>query len=238
MKKVLIAILLILSLSLSVHASGRAVVDNAMLFDSVDLRDLTETAEAIAEEFQTDIVILTVSSLDGVGIEDYADDYFDENRLGRSDSRSGVLFVIAIEERQWHILENGEANQKIRDFDMSDIEYAMSRGDFYEACTMFLDCIRAELSREPGETGWGTLFLIALLVGAATGGITVFVMRRKMNTIRPQRGASSYMTDGTYDLFRCHDIFLYSNVTKVRIQENNSSGGGGGGGRSGRSGSF
>lgn len=71
-------------------------------------------------------------------------------------------------------------------------------------------------------------FLIALVIGLVVAGITLLVMRGKMNTARQQHGAASYLCQGTYDLHRHQDIFLYSQVSKVR-RSNESSGGGGGG---------
>ena len=53
-------------------------------------------------------------------------------------------------------------------------------------------------------------------------------MRACMNTKRPQRSAGSYLNDSSYHLRTNRDLFLYSNVTKTRIQQESSSSGGGG----------
>ena len=65
-------------------------------------------------------------------------------------------------------------------------------------------------------------------IGAVVGGITVLIMRACMNTKRPQRSAGSYLNDSSYHLRTNRDLFLYSNVTKTRIQQESSSSGGGG----------
>ena len=69
-------------------------------------------------------------------------------------------------------------------------------------------------------------FFGALLIGIVTAGITVLVMARSMKTARPQRAAAAYMKENTYRVTMHRDLFLYSNVSKVRKQQNNSSGGG------------
>ena len=70
--------------------------------------------------------------------------------------------------------------------------------------------------------------VISGLIGAVIGGITVLIMRACMNTKRPQRSAGSYLNDSSYHLRTNQDLFLYSNVTKTRIQQESSSSGGGG----------
>lgn len=69
-------------------------------------------------------------------------------------------------------------------------------------------------------------FGIAFFVGAVTALIVLLVMRSRMNTAKAQHGAASYMLPGTYQIRLQRDIFLYSQLRKVRKSENSSSGGG------------
>lgn len=88
---------------------------------------------------------------------------------------------------------------------------------------------------------------ISLLIGAVAALIVLLIMRSQMNTAKQQSGAKNYMTGGSYDLYRCQDIFLYSRTSRIRKPDPNTSGGsrsGGGisrssgGSRGGRSGRF
>lgn len=72
-------------------------------------------------------------------------------------------------------------------------------------------------------------FLIALVMGIITAGVTLLIMVRQMNTARKQQSADSYMKSGSYALNQQSDLFLYSQVRKVRRSENTSSGHHGGG---------
>ena len=74
--------------------------------------------------------------------------------------------------------------------------------------------------------------LLSLVIGVVVAAVSVLIMRASMNTKRMQYSASDYMNPGSFHLRTQQDIFLYSNVTKVRRQENNNSSGGGGGGSS------
>lgn len=75
-------------------------------------------------------------------------------------------------------------------------------------------------------------FLIALVIGAVVAAVVLLIMRSRMNTVKPQKGARSYMMPGSYSLNRQQDLFLYSQLRKVRRSENNSSSRGGHGGGS------
>ncbi len=67
---------------------------------------------------------------------------------------------------------------------------------------------------------------IAFIIGAVAALIVLLIMRSRMNTAKAQRGAASYMDSSTYQIGLQRDIFLYSQIRKVRKSENNSSGGG------------
>jgi len=74
--------------------------------------------------------------------------------------------------------------------------------------------------------------LVALLIGAAAGGIALLIMRGQMNTARAQSGAKDYMIPGSYQLYRHQDLFLYSRTSRMRKPDSNSGGGGSRGGSS------
>ena len=70
--------------------------------------------------------------------------------------------------------------------------------------------------------------LTALVIGAAVAGIVVLIMGHGMNTARAQRGALSYLKNGSYELSAQRDMYLYSRVNKIRRQSDSSSSRGGG----------
>ena len=70
-------------------------------------------------------------------------------------------------------------------------------------------------------------FLVSLLCGIVVAGMILLVMRLSMNSKRPQRCASVYMKEGSWNLTQHRDLFLYSNVTKTRKQDPPKSSGGG-----------
>lgn len=60
---------------------------------------LDSEIEKIRTNYDFDVVLLTVESLEGYTPEAFADDYYDYNGYGIGDNNDGVLFLISMEER-------------------------------------------------------------------------------------------------------------------------------------------
>lgn len=63
--------------------------------------------------------------------------------------------------------------------------------------------------------------LIGLAIGFVISLVIVLVMARKMSTVRPAKTADGYVKKNSFRLTESRDIYLYSRVTRVRV--NNSS---------------
>lgn len=246
---VLIPVLLI-----PTQANTPQVVDNAHLLTSQEVVLLEEKAEALMTRYGMDVVILTVESLDGISAQNTADDFYDYSGYGDD----GVLFLLAMEEREWYISTCGDAIYALTDYGIQQLGIVtlpyLSVGDYSGAFELFLnelpiyfDALEddspidgyADYSDdyyhgdqdyvEYFESGSKVSFGIALLIGIVAGGVTVLVMKASMNTKRKQRSAQDYIKQGSYKLHTRQDIFLYSRVAKTRRQENSSGGSSGGG---------
>ena len=216
----ILCLLLLPSLFLSVGAEQQYVIDNADLMSSSEEAALEEKAQALRQEYGMDVVILTVDSLDGKRPQDYADDYYDYN--GYADD--GVLFLLSMEERDWYISTKGNAIYALTDYGIQQVGESalpyLKNGDYYGAFDAFLAALPTYFSAyNDGTPIDGTV---------PTSGDYYHGMRACMNTKRPQRSAGSYLNDSSYHLRTNRDLFLYSNVTKTRIQQESSSSGGGG----------
>ena len=60
-------------------------------------------------------------------------------------------------------------------------------------------------------------FGIALVVSL----IVVLLMKRALNTVRKQKSADGYAEEGSFSLTESRDIFLYSTVTRIRVNTSN-----------------
>ena len=254
MKK-LISILLVFLLlaSLCVCAAADSsdtplVVDNAGVLYSDEITVLTEKAQSLQDTYDMDVVILVVTDLDGKSAQDYADDYYDYNGYGIGDDYSGMLLLIATESRDCWISTCGEAIYVLTDYGIesifSDFAGYLSENDYYHAFETYLDCLPeyfdAYYSGDPidiaGNYEDESTVLLGIIssvfVGCVVSGIAVLIMSTQMNTKLPQNSARNYLNQSSYQLHSHSDMFLYSNVTKVRRESSSSSSSSGGGGGS------
>ena len=58
---------------------------------------------------------------------------------------------------------------------------------------------------------------VSLLIGLTAALITVFLMKRSMSTVRKQKNAGTYVQKDSFRLTESRDIYLYSTVTRTRI---------------------
>ena len=249
----LTAIALLVCLAVSVSAQELSfVADRAGLLTSDEIASLEQIAAQLAEEYGIHPVILTVDSLGGVSAQDYADDFYDGNGYGED----GVLFLLAMAEREWYISTCGSMIYALTDYGTQQLGEAvvpyLSAGAWYDGFCCFLESLPYYLqAREAGrpvdgyadydrdyyhgdreevvyyETEYQPSFFLSLLCGVVVAGIVLFSMRRSMNTRRAQHAAGDYLIDGSWALTQHHDLFLYSNVTKTRRQEPPKNTGGG-----------
>lgn len=261
---ILLCLLLIISTPLPARASAPKVVDDAGLLTDSEVADLEQRAQAIADQYGMDIVIVTVNSLGGKSSESFADDYFDENGYGIGPQYNGVLLLLSMEYRDWAISTCGEAIYALSDYGIqelfSQISGYLSQDIYYLAFITYLDALEVYFSAYengspidgyPGNYDGPGIFIpgtqdeivyyepikdlqwytsrigISFAIGLVVALVALLIMRHQMNTARAQHGAASYLKQETYRVGIQRDIFLYSQVNKVRKSESSSSSGGG-----------
>lgn len=219
----LLLLILLCSLTLTAYAAPPRVNDYAGLLNAGDAAALEEEFAYYKESFDLDVVVVTVDSLDGKTAQAYADDYYDYGGYGEN----GVLLLVSMGEREWHISTSGTAIGLIDDSDLVYLEDRivphLSDGDYYEAFYQFqyslLGCVTPE---SPLDN-----LIISLPAGLIVALIVILIMRATMNTKTAQRTADAYQTRDSFHLRTHQDLFLYSNVTKQPIPQQTSSGSGG-----------
>ena len=261
MKRVLALFLLILLLALPVSASAPLLVDDAQLLSDTEAAAVLEILTATTEELGMDVVVVTVDSLDGMSAMAYADDYYDYHDY----SPDGVLLLVAMGEREWHITTSGAALSLVTNAEAEQIGDALvpylSEGNYEMAFITFAEQVHylatVEVNEDETEHEHGhdynyydydydvrvgkdpQGFLICLLIGIVIGLIAVLIMKGQLKSVRSQNAAGNYVVPGSFGLTESHDLFLYRNLNRRPIsQDNGSSGHGSGGihvGSSGRS---
>jgi len=123
----LLTLVLIGTMALSAQSlpkpAGR-IADLANVIDAATEADLDRRLDELEQKTSSEIAVVTVSSLDGTPVEDYAVRLFKEWGIGQAKSDNGVLVLVAPNEREMRIevgyglegvLPDGLAGEIIRD---------------------------------------------------------------------------------------------------------------------------
>jgi len=240
MKKLSVILLITLLVSVfavSVLADGSKplVIDNADLLTESEEKDLSERLNEMSTRLGCDVIVLTEMRISG-SAQDYADDYFDYNGYGRGNDRDGILLLVAMESRDWHVSGSGICNSKyistdaleyIAEYiadDLGDERYAECFDTYANRCDKVISTAReGKVFKEPFE------FSGSLIVSAVIGFIIAFVvtgvMKGKLKTVRRCPAASNYIEDGSLAVTSAHDMLLYRQVTRTRREKSSNSSG-------------
>lgn len=216
------------------------VSDGADLLTVDQEAQIEDKLDEISEKQQCDVVIVTTESLDGKPAEAYADDYFDENGYGIGSDYSGILFLISMDERKWAISTYGYGMVAFTDegqeYIMEQCLSYLSDGEFYEAFTRFADLcddfLKEAREGSPYDKGHMPFAFppvitipLAILIGAAIAFLITLSMKMQLKPVVRQNGARAYEKTGSLKLKNSREIFLYSHVSRQKIEKQESSGG-------------
>lgn len=232
------------------------LVDEAEVLTVEEEADILEKLDEISERQQFDVVIACVNSLGGESAQDYADDFYDYNGYGFGEEKDGTLLLVSMEEQEWYISTCGYGITAITDAGVSYLSNQflpeMSDGGYKEAFEIFADtCDELVTQAKEGNPydigsekskGVSKIWIPgSLLLGFLLAGFPMSVMKKQMKNVRMQTAASGYVREGSQNITRQTDMFLYHTVNRTKKPEkeggsytHSSSSGrshGGGGGR-------
>jgi uncharacterized protein len=251
---VALALVAWLALPQAAQAAPPAVADQAGLLSSAQEAALTSRIAAIQQQYDFNVVIRTVPSLNGQAVDEANKAYFAQD----GDSPDAISFLVSLGDRRWNIWATPGYGQTVftdygREVIGGDVQTVLSAGDYYAAFDKFLDYVEQFLheakTNRPYDTDHRYLsynpYWVAGGIGAGVGvigaGATVLVWKRKLKTARPATEALAYQVPGSLQYSVREDQLVNSHTTVVPIPQNNSRGFGGGGMSSGvgsTSGSF
>lgn len=216
------------------------LVDMADLLSDSEESDLSDMLDEISERQQVDIVVVTVDSMKGETAMVYADDFYDYNGYGFGYDHDGVLLLISMEEREWYISTCGYGITAITDAGREYISELfvsdLSAGDYAAAFTNFAslcdDFITQAKTGEPYDVGnlpddaafepvWG--LLVALAVGFVISLIATGIMRGQLKSVYSQYTANNYIKQGSMQLTKKNDLYLYKHIDRRKRAESSSS---------------
>jgi uncharacterized protein len=215
------------------------LVDDAGILSNTERTEVEARLNELSRKHSFDIAVVTVDSHDYYGVTDYADDFYDYNGYGQGDDNSGIMFLIAMDTREWHITTTGKGIPYFTDagqeYIMDKVVPYLSSGNYGGAFLEFANICDEFLAQ--AETGdpydihnlprptlsWKYLPVCLLIGFLPSFGITKG-MKNQLKTRRFQSRANQYQRKDSFNLYNANDTFLYRRVTHVPRVESSSSG--------------
>ena len=236
MKRTILSVILALILVMNLAVCAAAATETGLLYDEADLLTSAEETELLGKlqsagaEYQAQLIVVTLPSMNGGDIDQFVEDIYDSMNLGIGENRDGVLLLVSMDPRQYRILSNGYAGSAIDVGtidrigeamvpDLSDGYYADAFDTFVEQCEYYLQGYQKGF-----PFNFGQKLMIALVVGIVAGLIVALVLKGQLKTVYKQNQARSYMTPGSMQLTTNSDVFLYHDVKRTPRPKSNSSG--------------
>ena len=242
MKKLLALVLLCFLALPHALADAPRVIDEADVLSAADEDKLEQAISLIRDQYRFDVVLLTKTSIDGKVPRYYAADYYDYNGYGYGESKDGIILLLVtgagVGNRDYTIVNTGRGEKIFSDSAMDAIEADMlpylRLSDYPAGMARFVTGVEARLADYTPAKRAAKVMPVMLLIGLAVGAIAAFSLKFGMRTVRRKADASSYVRQGSFQLSRVQDLYLYTTTTRRKIET--SSGGRGGGGFTGSSG--
>ena len=216
------------------------LVDEAELLTGDEESSLVDKLDAVSDKWQCDVTIVTVDSLGSKTATEFADDYFDYNGYGYGDNDDGIMLVISMENRDWAITTHAFGIEAFTDagqeFIMNKVipplgneSYSSAFSIFADQCDVFLEKARAgepyDSHNLPKESH-AKLYILWIIPCLIAGAIVAFVLtikeKKSLKSVMKKAGAREYI--GKVKLNEKHDKFLYRNLDKVLIRDDDDGG--------------
>lgn len=204
------------------------LVDLADLLDAEEEESLLSLLEKKSDELEADIVVVTTDFIGDKSDMEFADDFFDYNGYGRGKKADGILLLISRCDRGIWISTSGKMEKGIHESDVDAIIDEMiddiAAGNYYSAFQTFpkktISCYKSNIAFNRAMFLFFGL-IIALIIAGSTTNTHV----RALKSVSLAKNAANYLVNGSFNLQRKEDRFLYKQVTKTKVSSSSSGSG-------------
>ena len=239
-------LLLALSLAPGAFAKGSYVLDDYGLYDSSTRQELEQSASQLASTYGVAPYLVVVDDIGSQTVRSFAESYWLDHELGIGSDASGIMFLIAVDSRDYVTITHGTGIYAFTDYGIEQLEDAVVSylGDdewedaaecYYEQCSSILAFCADK--GEPFDShndpaaravALGMALAIALLLALAVAFIVRRILKGQLKSVAAGSSAASFLA-GSVVLTAQQDVFTGSHVSVVQLPKNDDNGGGLGG---------
>jgi uncharacterized protein len=214
----------------SVYDLQARIIDNAGLLKPQERESLLALISSAGSTYSFDLVIVIEKNIGSSSLGQYADNFYDENHYGLVGSRDGALFLLVTDSRDYWFSTSGSGirilNTAASDKLESGVVKLLRENNYYGAFNAFLTDWQRFLALDAKGRNYNffhqwnlVLVIIAWVLALAVGFIVVQTWKKAMDTVLPQTQAAAYVVPGSLAFREKKDSFLYSTVSKTKLQK-------------------
>ena len=239
-------LLLALSLAPGALAKDSYVLDDYGLYDSSTRQELEQSASQLASTYGVAPYLVVVDDIGSQTVRSFAESYWLDHELGIGSDASGIMFLIAVDSRDYVTITHGTGIYAFTDYGIEQLEDAVVSylGDdewedaaecYYEQCSSILAFCADK--GEPFDShndpaaravALGMALAIALLLALAVAFFVRRILKGQLKSVAAGSSAASFLA-GSVVLTAQQDVFTGSHVSVVPLPKNDDNGGGLGG---------
>ena len=236
----LTALVLCLLCAVPAFAEMPLVMDTYELFKPEATAELEQKAQDASAGHGVNVYLLTVSDIGGQNVREFAKDWYRDYDLGYGEGKSGILFLIALDSRDYVTITYGGGVTAFTDYRIAQIEDKivpmLSDGTYYKASDTYIEMCADTLDfyaekGAPLDSGndpakgwikWVFVFVIPLAVACIVCGI----FYAQMKTANEQTHANAYMPAEGLALSVVEDTYTHTTETEkcAPVKDDSSSG--------------
>lgn len=226
--------------------AGEKVYDFADLLSDSEEKKIYKRISKYIDNTNMDMVVVTISDNNKDSAMNYADDFYDYNDFGMDSSKSGVLFLVDMDNREIYISTTGKAISLYSDYridtildgvytNFSDryyysgiIKVVNAMDSYYEIGSPSDDDSHYELAGD-GVVVRKIPYILVLGVPLFLSIVVTSIMVKKTKLVKKATSSKEYLEDDSVNIRTVRDTLVSSNTVATPIYDSSDFGGGGGG---------
>lgn len=134
---------------------GRYVYDQAKLLSSTQADNLNKYLKALENKNKCSVYVVTMNEVYS-DIESYTDDYYDYGGYGYGDDHTGIMMLLDMSDREWHITTTGSIIEALQPYidNLADafVDGLHGDDDFFTGFICFAEAVDKRLNADQPST--------------------------------------------------------------------------------------
>lgn len=225
------------------------VYDTYGLFGDSDSQRLNAIAKNLAGRYGVGVYFFTCANIGNQSVRSFAKEIYQELNLGVGNAKSGIMFLVAVESRDYVTITYGEGVHAFTDWEinemeetivgyLSDNEWLPAAEAYYEEAQSTLEFLDEngeplDYDNAPKEPRSPMEYIMAIIGSLVAAGVGAGALTRgplnAMKSAKEQDYAFAYVPNGGLQLTGQYDNYTHSTTMVVETPEPDHGSGGWGG---------